>query len=412
MPATRPAGCFRRRTTISISFSRPAARGRDASRVARLFGISAGRDRIWDELTVELAAGEIVAVVAPSGAGKSVLLRRIARRVPGTVVLDAVGPAITGLPAIEYVGEGPFRRRLDLLSRCGLADAAAIVRPAARLSGGQQWRLALAAALNAATRTAEPRLVIADEFGSGLDAITATVLARQVRSLIRPRRPDAPAMLLATPRAELLPWLRPDRTIVKTPGEPAGVLTRWRRPTGRRRPPWGGFRLMPGRIADYDALSSWHYLTCRPAAHKRVWVVRTSRRPPGAPATAGVLVVSPPSMRCRGRNQATRRRYLGPDHRRSLALLNAEIECISRVVVHPMYRGCGLATALVRHSVATAETPLVEALAVMGGVHPLFEAAGMSRIGRFAGTREYHYFLARRRPAVPSARQTEILLND
>jgi GNAT superfamily N-acetyltransferase len=132
-----------------------------------------------------------------------------------------------------------------------------------------------------------------------------------------------------------------------------------------------------------------------------VWAVRTSRRLPGAPGVAGVLVVSPPAIRCRGRNLALPGRYVGRDCRASLALLNAEVECISRVVVHPVYRGCGLAVALVRHALATAETPLVEALAVMGGVHPLFARAGMQHIGRFSGGRRYHYFVARRQPVRP-----------
>jgi len=61
-----------------------------------------------------------------------------------------------------------------------------------------------------------------------------------------------------------------------------------------------------------------------------------------------------------------------------MKLLNEELECISRVVVHPMFRGCGLAVKLVRRAIAAAETPMVEALAAMGAVHPFFEKAGMT----------------------------------
>ena len=43
-----------------------------------------------------------------------------------------------------------------------------------------------------------------------------------------------------------------------------------------------------------------------------------------------------------------------------------------------MYRGCGLAVRLVRDALAGAETPLMEALAAMGRVHPFFERAGMA----------------------------------
>jgi hypothetical protein len=54
-----------------------------------------------------------------------------------------------------------------------------------------------------------------------------------------------------------------------------------------------------------------------------------------------------------------------------------ELRCISRVVVHPRYRGLGLAVRLVRAALASAATPLTEAYAVMGRVHPFFEKAGM-----------------------------------
>ena len=61
-----------------------------------------------------------------------------------------------------------------------------------------------------------------------------------------------------------------------------------------------------------------------------------------------------------------------------MLLLNSEVESISRVVVHPIFRGCGLAVKLIRHAIAEAKTPLIEALAAMGAVHPLFAKAGMT----------------------------------
>jgi GNAT superfamily N-acetyltransferase len=98
---------------------------------------------------------------------------------------------------------------------------------------------------------------------------------------------------------------------------------------------------------------------------------------------------------CRARNLATAGRFAGPDRRAAVARLNAEIECISRVVVHPMFRGAGLAVRLVRHVLATAPVRYVEALAAMGAIHPFFASAGMADHGRHAGRRsEYSYYLA------------------
>lgn len=63
-------------------------------------------------------------------------------------------------------------------------------------------------------------------------------------------------------------------------------------------------------------------------------------------------------------------------------LLNSEVRCISRVVVHPQWRGLGLAVKLVRHALETMTTPYTEALAAMGRVHPFFKLAGMAEYRR------------------------------
>jgi ABC-type ATPase with predicted acetyltransferase domain len=238
MPEAKPGPSPYWRIRVSAAVRRRIGRTGDSRRVARLFGLRAGRERVWDDMTLEIVPGQLVAVVGPSGAGKSVLLRRVVRRTARAVVLRADGPARSGRSALEFVGGGPLERRLEVLSRCGLAEAAALVRPARELSAGQQWRLALAKALHGARRRGQPALVVADEFASGLDATTAAVLARQVRTLVRTGRPSAPALLLATPRAELLGSLRPDRTVVKPLAEPPRVLRGWRAAAPSTEPPW------------------------------------------------------------------------------------------------------------------------------------------------------------------------------
>jgi GNAT superfamily N-acetyltransferase len=63
-------------------------------------------------------------------------------------------------------------------------------------------------------------------------------------------------------------------------------------------------------------------------------------------------------------------------------LLNAEVRCISRVVVDPRWRGLGLAVRLVKAALAEPTTPITEALAAMGRVNPFFERAGMTAYPR------------------------------
>jgi GNAT superfamily N-acetyltransferase len=82
------------------------------------------------------------------------------------------------------------------------------------------------------------------------------------------------------------------------------------------------------------------------------------------------------------RDEATGGRYRGLDLTSAMIMLNREFRTISRVIVHPQFRGLGLAVRLVRHALAESETIYVEALAAMGRVHPLFERAGMVRYER------------------------------
>ena len=367
------------RACVNVKIVRRIPRTPDAGRVAAMFGLAEGQcERLYEDLRLDIRAGQIVAVVGPSGAGKSVFLREVARQVRASKWLRTDPLARSGAPAVAALGAVALPQRLAMLSRCGLADAAALVTPAKLLSGGQLYRLALAAALLEAQRKRRGTLVVADEFAATLDTATAANLCRQIRKLVSA---SACSLLLATPRVELLGALKPDQVIVKPLGEPGQVFCgaggAVGRPTAAHPRRWP---IRVGTIRDYRRLAHFHYLAGPPAAHKRVYAIR----PPGgggragAPEIAAVLVVSPPVFNVRGRNLATGGRYAGPDRRAALAALNAEVECISRVIVHPVYRGCGLAVRLVRRAIAEARTPMVEALAAMGTVHPFFEKAGMT----------------------------------
>ncbi len=361
---------------VNAKIEHPIPTDVDAGRVAAMFGLREGlTETLYDNFELEVQTHQIVAIAGPSGGGKSVLLRHVARAVPDSIVLRTDLLSRTSSPAVGVLRGGQLRERLEVLSRCGLAEAAALITPASKLSGGQQYRLALASALHRARRRRKPVLVIADEFAATLDPVTASVLSGQIRKLIS----SSPlALMISTPRMELIQALQCDRVVVKPIGEPPRMpkSVSWAPGAVSQPSSWG---IHTGTIHDYDALSSFHYLGGRPAVHKRVYVIRTVRgvRVQGGPRVAAVLVVSPPLGNVRGRNLVTRGRYAGPDRTTAMTLLNAEVECISRVVVHPIFRGSRLAVRLVRRALASAQTVWMEALAAMGTVHPFFEKAGM-----------------------------------
>ncbi len=352
--------------------------------IAARFGVEGVLSRPMGGGTIEISPGEIGVLLGPSGSGKSVILAQVREAIDEAVALVPIAPEDPRLPA-EFLG-GEVREALGLLSRCGLADATALLTPAGRLSEGEKFRLALARGL--AECGDSRRLLLVDEYASALDPVTAAVLSRRLRRMISRR---GLGLLLVTHRAELLTALAPDRLwVVSAEGQlqPAPSYDAVRLADPAKWP------VVQGRLRDFRPLERFHYVAGPPALHKRVYIVRTPDcyQRAGCPPVAAALIVSPPLGCVRGRNIATAGRYCQPRRRAGLAKLNADVEAISRVVVHPMFRSCGLAVRLVRHAIATSPAAHVESLAAMGKLHPMFTRAGMSDVGLFRGPKHYYRY--------------------
>ena len=175
----------------------------------RGLSLSRGGKPVLDEISFELAAGELLVVIGPSGSGKSSLLRclnRLSDIDSGAIELD--GRSIYELPVTalrRQVGmlfqktaafEGSVAENISygaglqgtelsreqilaLLRQVSLDDELAD-QPAAALSGGQEQRLAIARAL-----ALTPSLLLLDEPTSALDPMATS---RVEESLLRLRR--------------------------------------------------------------------------------------------------------------------------------------------------------------------------------------------------------------------------------
>jgi len=183
--------------------------------LAKVYEVGDNRIPALDGVSVEIARGELVAVMGPSGSGKSTFMNVIGcldRPSAGEYLLE--GQPVAGLDAdalavvrnrhigfvfqsfnllartsalenvelpLVYAGVKAKERRaraLEMLAGIGLAERAGHLPQ--QLSGGQQQRVAIARAL-----VTRPALILADEPTGALDSRTSLEIMALFQSLNR-----------------------------------------------------------------------------------------------------------------------------------------------------------------------------------------------------------------------------------
>jgi polar amino acid transport system ATP-binding protein len=205
---------------MSISTLNDTSIGRDI----RLSGVTKafGDVQVLNDITLDVADGEVVVLIGASGSGKSTLLRIMSgleTATSGEVVVGGVpmhetrrAPEIRGhvgmvfqqfnlFPHLDALGnvtlalrkvykmpkEGARKKGLDVLARVGMEDRAH--HYPTQLSGGQQQRVAIARAL-----AVDPRIIFFDEATSALDP----ELVGEVTNVMRSLAQDGMTMVVVT----------------------------------------------------------------------------------------------------------------------------------------------------------------------------------------------------------------------
>ena len=185
-----------------------------AASLTKSVGAGRARRRVLDDVSLSVAAGEIVAVLGRSGSGKSTLLHLLGGLDdPDAGEIDLAGGRLTGLRGralarmrLRHIGfvfqqfqlieecsglenvlmptrlpgapAGGQQRAAELVTQLGIADVADHLPH--ELSGGEQQRFALARAL-----VNDPELVLADEPTGSLDSESGAAVLGLLRGLGR-----------------------------------------------------------------------------------------------------------------------------------------------------------------------------------------------------------------------------------
>jgi ABC-type lipoprotein export system ATPase subunit len=377
--------------TIRYPF-RPVRRSLATGRVADLFGLSTYEPPhvVAENLALDVRPHDVVAFTGPSGSGKSSLLREVGARLNA---IDATALELPNVPLVDTL-PGPVEHRLGLLAACGLSEARLLFRTPAELSDGQRYRFRIALAVSLASRgTLVPRVnnrdlgrspggltspgspILLDEFTSPLDRTLAKVVAFNLRKLARR---TGLGVLAATAHTDVLDDLNPD-VLVRCPGDGRPVIAARRKALARPISFARELRVVPGTPADWPLFARWHYRSHAVAFVKKVVLLKHG------PVPVGVCVFTAPAA-----SLALRSQYFGLADARSrlaLAALNDQLWCLARLVLHPTYRGAGVAADFVRKACRLCPVPWIETLTAMGRVNPVFEKAGFKRVGTVSPTR-------------------------
>jgi len=357
----------------SVEFSIKAEVTERTIAVCEAFGLGvdeAKRFIVFDDFSLDFCKGDLIFVTGDSGGGKTLLLKAF-KRFLGEEAVELtdleIGPDET---LVEGVGKD-VKEAAEILSLCGLNDAFLFLRRFKELSDGQKYRYRLAKLVDCK----EKSVWIIDEFCASLDRVMARIIAYLIQKVARKL---GKTVIVATTHCDLIGDFQPD-VVVEKGFERDVTVTRYEY-SSKKCSIYDNVRIEKGGIEDYKKLSRFHYRN-RDKEESGGLRIKDCYKLLFEGTLIGVIVYSRSYLNLKPRNLVFGERYVYTSGDQYKArLINEEIARISRVVIHPKFRGIGLGGLLVKETLPKVNAKVVEVLAVMAKYNPFFEKAGMVRV--------------------------------
>lgn len=324
--------------------------------IADAFGV--GIDETHKHIIVEnltIPDFDVLYLTGMSGSGKSSLLNEFKKE------YNFVKPHFDeqcDTPIIDSIGKD-VTEALYLLNSVGLGEAFIYVKPYKYLSDGQKYRYEIAKLIES-----DQKVWCIDEFCSFLDRTTAKIVSYNIQKVARKFNKK---LIVATAHNDLQEFLQADYVFDFEMGEGL-VIERFIHTDVN--PFLKDITIEVGNITDYKRLGKYHYKNTEARFTKYIFKMMYKDM------LVGVSVFSMPKQQLVGRNVYFNKKYTNEKGVPLLSEVNKDFLSGSRFIIHPMFRGVGLGTELVKRTSCLVDVPYVEIVSTMSKYNKFLEKAG------------------------------------
>lgn len=329
-------------------------------KVADAFGV--GIDETHKHIIVEnltIPDFDVLYLTGMSGSGKTSLLNELKK---AYIFNEPIFDHESDLPIVDVIGED-LEQALHYLNMVGLGEAYLYVKPYKFLSDGQKYRFKMAKIIES-----DQDVWCIDEFCSFLDRITASIVSYNIQKIARRLNKK---LIVATAHNDLQEFVKADYVFDFGIGEGLNIE---RVEYEESNPFIKDLVIEQGNIEDYKKLGKYHYKNKDARFTKYIFKMTYKDM------LIGTAVYSMPKQQLVGRNIHFNKQYINERGVPILKEVNKDFLTASRFIIHPMFRGVGLGSELVKQTANKVDIKYIEIVSTMSKYNKFLEKSGAKYI--------------------------------